>query len=179
MLENVKGLSSMATGFLNGSCLNRTVTEFNSNRSMMRPDLMVINTTNRTSATLDACKKRGQYGRRRGMLSAGHPEHPVKVMIVEVGYIVALKSMYPPCRQTLKRPGRAGLLARGRPTHAPYKPSLQDTNGVLEAWNLLLWAHGPRARTASQGLVLWWSSLWCHFYADRRSFFIFQNFSFK
>ena len=47
---------------------------------------MVINTTNQTAATLDACKKRGQHGRRRGMLSAGHPEHPVKVIIVEVGY---------------------------------------------------------------------------------------------
>ena len=47
---------------------------------------MVINTTNQIAAALDACKKRGQHGRRRGMLSAGHPEHPVKVMIVEVGY---------------------------------------------------------------------------------------------
>ena len=53
---------------------------------MIRPDLMVINTTNQTAAMLDACKKQGQHGRRRGMLSAGHPEHPVKVMIVEVGY---------------------------------------------------------------------------------------------
>ena len=43
-----------------------------SNRSMMRPDLMVINTTNQPAATLDACKKRGQHGRRQGMLSAGH-----------------------------------------------------------------------------------------------------------
>ena len=49
---------------------------------------MVINTTNQTAAILDAyaCKKRGQHGRRRGMLSAGHPEHPVNIMIVEVGY---------------------------------------------------------------------------------------------
>ena len=47
---------------------------------------MVINTTTQPAATLDACKKRGQHGRRQGMLSAGHPEHSVKVMIVEVGY---------------------------------------------------------------------------------------------
>ena len=52
----------------------------------MRPDLMVINTANQTAAAPDACKKRGQHGRRRGMLSAGHPEHPVKVMIVEVRF---------------------------------------------------------------------------------------------
>ena len=57
-----------------------------SNRSMMRPDLMVINTRNQTAATLHACKKQGQHGRRREMLSAGHPAHPVKVMIVEAGY---------------------------------------------------------------------------------------------
>ena len=57
-----------------------------SSRSMMRPDLMVINTTHQTAATQDACKKRGQHGRRRGMLSTGHSEHPVKVMIVEIGY---------------------------------------------------------------------------------------------
>ena len=63
-----------------------------SNRCMMIPDLMVINTTNQTAATVDACKKRGQHGRRRGMLLAGHPEHPVKVMIVEVGY--ASKTRY-------------------------------------------------------------------------------------
>ena len=40
-------------------------------------------------------------------------------------------------------------------------------------WNLLLWAHGPSARTASQGLVLWWSSLWCHLSAEARSNLIF------
>ena len=86
MLECVKGLSSMAPGFLGGFCLTRTVTQLNSNRSMMRPFLMVINTTDQSAATLGACKKRGRHGRRRGMLSAGHPEHPVEVMIVEVGY---------------------------------------------------------------------------------------------
>ena len=37
-----------------------------------------------------------------------------------------------------------------------------NTSNVLEAWNLLRWAQGPNDRTASQGLVLWWSSLWCH-----------------
>ena len=57
-----------------------------SNISMMRPDLMLINTTNQTAAMLDVCKNQGQHGRRRGMLSAGHHEHPVKFMIVEVGY---------------------------------------------------------------------------------------------
>ena len=47
---------------------------------------MVINTTNQAAAILDACKERSQHGSRQGMLFAGHPEHPVKVMIVEVGY---------------------------------------------------------------------------------------------
>ena len=31
-----------------------------------------------------------------------------------------------------------------------------------------------RARTASQGLFLWWSSLRCHLYADKHSFLIFN-----
>ena len=35
---------------------------------------------------LSVSKKREQHGRRPGMLSAGHPDHPVKVTIVEVGY---------------------------------------------------------------------------------------------
>ena len=48
--------------------------------------MMVINTTNQSAAALDACEKRGQHGSRRGMLSAEHPDHPVKVMSVEVGY---------------------------------------------------------------------------------------------
>ena len=55
-------------------------------RAKLRPDLMLISTTNQTAARLDACKKRAQHGRRCGMLSTGHPDHPVKIMIVEIGY---------------------------------------------------------------------------------------------
>ena len=56
-------------------------------RLTTRPDLMVIGTTSQVADELDGCKQRGQYGRRRGMLSAGHQTHPVKVLIVEVGYV--------------------------------------------------------------------------------------------
>ena len=56
-------------------------------RLTTRPDLMVIETTSQVADELDSCKQRGQYGRRRGMLSAGYQTHPVKVLIVEVGYV--------------------------------------------------------------------------------------------
>ena len=86
MLESVKGLEFHGTRIPDWLLSDQDCDTSDSNISMMRPDLMVINTTNQTAATLDACKKRGQHGRRRGILSTGHPEHPVKVMIVEVGY---------------------------------------------------------------------------------------------
>ena len=47
---------------------------------------MVIDTTYQSAATLAACKKRGQHGRRLRILSVGHPDLPVKFMIEEIAY---------------------------------------------------------------------------------------------
>ena len=104
-------------------------------------------------------------------------DHPV---IHGCTAVTGLKS-----RRTTSEAARA-VCQSTTPTGRRHKPSVGVAAPHLKAGSSIvcfsfdldgdIYHHnpGPRARTASQGLVLWWSSLWCQAYANRRPFFLFH-----
>ena len=63
----------------------------NTNRTVARPDLMLVTITNEEAQALRDRRKQDRCGYRTGMLSSRPDAHAIKVLIVQVGYLSELR----------------------------------------------------------------------------------------